>query len=291
MNLRLRLPAVLIAMSAISVNPLPAFSQEQPPRTCFAYSSNDYNDGFRTKEDAITNNESAKVFTLTKGDIIEVLPSNSPKDRASFAKLALLQGRLILRRFDKLVPIEGRVGTVHVIKGAYNEVACPPISCKFYGCSSLESNLPTIESDKRTTILGTFPWDAETNRQGDAAGEGNHDIWWEIIDERQQFFTPWNGASVSLIKDRSYESVTLDYMRRLNYSGDKISSRVLRPGTILALRTNQGNFAKIMILGYRDLHDLSFPDAKWLRPVSRDHILSVPNRPNQNLDLRWRLYK
>lgn len=129
----------------------------------------------------------------------------------------------------------------------------------------------------------------ETNRQG--VDNDEYDIWWELVDDRVQYLVPRNGASLTLIKNIDYNRVDLGFLWGLKYKSDKVPGSILVPGTIVGVRTNKGNFGKIVIISYRDLHDLNFADAKWLASGARNYILGEPNRSNVHLEVDWLLYK
>ena len=69
---------------------------------------------------------------------------------------------------------------------------------------------------------------------------------------------------MALVVDVPFEKLSGDDLRKLTYQSDAISNTSLKPGTVLAVRTSEGNFAKLKIFGYRDSHDFSFDDAKFI---------------------------
>jgi murein DD-endopeptidase MepM/ murein hydrolase activator NlpD len=154
---------------------------------------------------------------------------------------------------------------------------------------STRSHNALAKSRKRTVILGTGTWDMDSNRQRVCNDEC--DIWWELVDDRVQYLVPQNRASLAKINDTNFDRVDVKFLRRLEYKSDKIPSSLLAPGTIVGVRTNNGNFGKIIIISYRDLHDLNFADAEWLTSTSRNYILNEPNKSNAHLEVDWFLYK
>jgi hypothetical protein len=58
----------------------------------------------------------------------------------------------------------------------------------------------------------------------------------------------------------------------------------------VAVRTRDGKFAKLEVVGRRELHDFSFPEAKYLDPAMRAFLLSRPNVKEYHLEVRWVLY-
>lgn len=156
------------------------------------------------------------------------------------------------------------------------------------------TNLPrsrnsSANSRNRTVILGTGTWDMESNRQRVCNDEC--DIWWKLVDDRVQYLVPQNGASLARINNTDFNRIDIKFLRGLSYKSDHIPSSLLAPGAIVGIRTNNGNFGKIMIVSYRDLHDLNFADAEWLTSRSRSYILNdEPNRSNAHLEVDWVLY-
>ena len=65
----------------------------------------------------------------------------------------------------------------------------------------------------------------------------------------------------------------------------------MNPGTVVALRTNEGNFAKLKVVMYRELHDFSFPEAKLLDAEWKAFVLKRPNTKNYHLEVEWVLYR
>ena len=81
----------------------------------------------------------------------------------------------------------------------------------------------------------------------------------------------------------------------LSYVPERLSGSdrdsVLTPGTIVALRTSEGNVAKLKVLGYRALHDFDFPEASALSQQWRDSVLQQADCSNYHLEVEWVLYR
>ena len=92
-----------------------------------------------------------------------------------------------------------------------------------------------------------------------------------------------------MVEDRGFFDLGVDVLVRINYSGKPVSKTRLIPDTVLALRTREGNFAKIRVIGYRDLHDFSFDSAKYVDDHWRLFSVREPNRP-YHLEVEWTLY-
>jgi hypothetical protein len=139
----------------------------------------------------------------------------------------------------------------------------------------------------RTVILGTFHWDVETDRQGAVKGA---DLWWDQGYEGKQFLVPLNGARIAVLGTPAFVEISRADLLNVTYSPNKVPNTSLAPGTVLALRTTEGNFAKLRVVRYRESHDVSFPEAKTMRPESRALRLDRPNIRNYHLEVEWVLY-
>lgn len=139
----------------------------------------------------------------------------------------------------------------------------------------------------RTVILGTWTWDIENNFQGRSK---TTDIWWQQMDDVRQALVPIGGSALARVVDRDYASLTIEDLVSLKYSRRPIENTQLEEGTLLAMRTAEGNFAKIRIIGYRELHDMWFDDAKYLSNGWKHGALTRPNRLKYHLEVEWTIY-
>ena len=143
----------------------------------------------------------------------------------------------------------------------------------------------------RTVLLGTWTWDVESDSQGN---NSQVDIWWEQETGTARYLTPKNGAQLALLRGADYDSIGLKELQRARYSGERLSGSdsegVLRPGTVVAMKTAEGNYAKLKVLGYRSNHDVSFKEAAIKGDAWKSRVLSRPERPNYHLEVAWSLY-
>lgn len=146
----------------------------------------------------------------------------------------------------------------------------------------------TFVETGQTVIMGTWNWDIETNSQGPSP---TLDVWWQQVNKVDQFLVPKFRTSMAVIKDKSYELVDVDDLFGAEFAKRPIRNTLLTPGTVLAMKTTEGNFAKIKVIGYRDLHDFSFVDARFARESWKYFIWNSPNRPNYHLEIEWTLYR
>jgi hypothetical protein len=142
----------------------------------------------------------------------------------------------------------------------------------------------------QTVILGTWTWDIETNKQGgDVKGV---DVRWEQATATEQYLVPLNGAGLIVFdKKKEFEKITREDLAELKYSDEKLANDALAPGTVVALRTNEGNFAKLKVVKYRELHDFSFPEAKLLNEAMKEFMLKSPNTKKYHIEVEWVLYR
>jgi hypothetical protein len=139
----------------------------------------------------------------------------------------------------------------------------------------------------QTVILGTWTWNIEKNKLG---AKEDADVYWEQATAQDQYLVPKGQAGLAVIDNKSFDKITREDLKSLKYSDKKLSNLSLTPGTVLALRTNQGNFAKLRVVKYRQLHDFTFPEAKLLDKQWKEHVLEDQNRKNYHLEVEWVLY-
>ena len=139
----------------------------------------------------------------------------------------------------------------------------------------------------RTVIPGTWSWRIE----GNTIATGSADLFWEQVSGSERNLVPRGGAAWAVLKGKRFEKVGLAGLRGASYSDDKLPGSSLRPGTVLALRTRDGKLAKLKVVGYRCLHDTSFPEARHLSPGWVRFARGRPNVQEYHLELDWALFK
>lgn len=140
----------------------------------------------------------------------------------------------------------------------------------------------------QTVIMGTWIWDIERNQQ--KKGSLDPDVWWQQVNEIDQFLVPVGRSKIAVMEGVDYHSLSAFDLQQVRFLRARVPNHRLVPGAVLALRTTDGNLAKIRVIGYRDLHDESFDDARQGSPCWFDHLRSKPNRPNYHLEIEWTLY-
>jgi ubiquinone/menaquinone biosynthesis C-methylase UbiE len=140
----------------------------------------------------------------------------------------------------------------------------------------------------QTVLLGTFAWDVETNTQ---SGKARFDVHWEQVGRGVQNLVPLSGAVVALLGAVPFDSMSADAVRGVKYLGDPVPGASLTPGAVVAIRTAEGNFAKVQVIGFRALHDFSFESATLYPQERRARILARPDIPRYHLEVKWVLYR
>ena len=101
-----------------------------------------------------------------------------------------------------------------------------------------------------TTLKGTYLLDFENCVQG-----GTGDVWWEQIDSVNRMLVPRSGAMLVNMGPVGFDGLTLAALRSLNYgpgsiNGSANSFNQLTPGTVVAIKTRNGHYAKMRIDSY-----------------------------------------
>jgi hypothetical protein len=104
-----------------------------------------------------------------------------------------------------------------------------------------------------TTLHGTFILDAEKCAQ---TGNLTGDLFWEQIDTVQRQLVPFSaGDQIAVLGKVDFSKVTLDQIRSASLTttpvnGSNNTQNKLTPGTVLALHTRAGHYAKIRVDSY-----------------------------------------
>jgi hypothetical protein len=162
--------------------------------------------------------------------------------------------------------------------------------------SGCKKATPAVPWTSGTTIIpGTFGWDAETNSIVDPMRVPVADFWWEMVSENQRYLTPTHGAAAAIVKGKTYEQIDAAFVSRRRLQTGKINggdkAGVLDPGTIIVFRTADGTLGKLQIVGYRRLHDLSFPQASVYPDSWKGLIAQRADIERYHLELKWQLYR
>jgi hypothetical protein len=108
-----------------------------------------------------------------------------------------------------------------------------------------------IQSQGTTTLKGTFSFDFDAGLQVSAGA----DIFWEQKDNTLRFLVPRNGALLAHMGQPTFDAVSLETLKTQNYSaapidGSNNANNKLRVGTVIAVKTGTGRYAKLKINSY-----------------------------------------
>lgn len=142
-------------------------------------------------------------------------------------------------------------------------------------------------AEGRTVIMGTWYWDIESNRQGRIP---KSDLWWQQVDDVQQFLVPLAGTGITVLENWDFDSVGFEDLKALKYGRCPVENVRLEPDSVLAVKTAEGNYVKIRIAGYREMHDLSFPDTQYGRRSWFAYLLTRPNKLRYHLEVDWMMF-
>jgi len=108
----------------------------------------------------------------------------------------------------------------------------------------------TVLCSSPTTVDGTSFLDVESCR-----GRTSGDVWWEQLDAVNRRLVPQNGATLVNLHAASFDFVSVQQLRSLNYSsapidGSNTVANQLTRGTVLAVKTRAGHYGKIRVDSY-----------------------------------------
>ena len=113
-------------------------------------------------------------------------------------------------------------------------------------------------------IRGTWTWDIDSNSDG---MRESADLWWEHVNDHERHLVPQNGAEMAVVKDKAFEDLSIGDIAKMELVASRISASDSRPnidvGTVLAVRTTDGNFAKLQVTGFDPLNSGRHNIAKY----------------------------
>ena len=144
----------------------------------------------------------------------------------------------------------------------------------------------------QTVLLGTYIWDADADAfpASERLSGKTGDIWWRQERLDKQSLVPLGNTLIIEVRDRDFAGLTVEDLKVLRYSPKPIANDRIVPGAIIALRTSEGNYAKLRVVGYRPLHDFSFKEAVVLDACWKTFVLKKSNKENYHLEVEWVLY-
>jgi tetratricopeptide (TPR) repeat protein len=102
---------------------------------------------------------------------------------------------------------------------------------------------------RSAAIPPTFTLDLESGAVG---GNPKADLWWHFATRTERTLDAFNGAGLALIEDLRFEDVDRARLARLRYTYSSLPASgpgpMVKPGALVAVRTAEGNYAKVRIL-------------------------------------------
>jgi len=155
----------------------------------------------------------------------------------------------------------GLYGRYRVANGNCETCATTPVSCLMshnaqavcdYTRGHLGWNELAVQSEGSTTLKGTWTFDFDTGVQGPATGA---DLWWEQVNTVIRYLVPQGGATLAHLGKPNFDAVSLATLKAQSYTatpinGSNNSSNRLTAGTVIAIKTGAGRYAKMKINSY-----------------------------------------
>ncbi len=135
----------------------------------------------------------------------------------------------------------------------------PPGEAASAGPSGQATSTDAVFSQGSMTVMGS--WIIDLDLGVDAPDNAPADFWWAAGDVQRKFVP--EGATFSLVGQQDFAALGLDRIKQLKFSGDPIpadydpsnqTTNDIPDGTVLAYKTKQGRYGKLLIVKYaRDL--------------------------------------
>jgi hypothetical protein len=114
--------------------------------------------------------------------------------------------------------------------------------------------LVSTVSQGTTVINGTWVFDCETGTLGGSLS-GPGDVWWDQRTTVERRMVPVGGAKIVNLGKINFDQVTHATLQTLTYGtvpipGNDDATNQLVDGTVFAVLTNAGNYAKVQVLAY-----------------------------------------
>jgi hypothetical protein len=121
-----------------------------------------------------------------------------------------------------------------------------------YSRGQLGWNELAVQCRGATTLKGTWTFDFDTGVQGPASGA---DLWWQQVDSVKRFLVPQSGAMLVNMGKPNFDAVSYQTLKSQPYTatpinGSNNSSNQLKAGTVIAIKTNAGRYAKLRVDSY-----------------------------------------
>ncbi|MFI5959349.1 hypothetical protein [Cryptosporangium sp. NPDC051539] len=109
-----------------------------------------------------------------------------------------------------------------------------------------------VVSSGQGVLRGTWMFDFDS---GQETTFGAADVWWEQHTDVLRELVVQSGAATAALGARDFDALTVDDLAGVAYSTTPLAGNVggpneLGPGTVFAVRTSSGNFAKVRVVEY-----------------------------------------
>jgi hypothetical protein len=110
---------------------------------------------------------------------------------------------------------------------------------------------PVIRSQGAGCIMQAGLFDLDRGDSSPAQPQG--DLFLEARTQVERILRPWSASGIALIGGRAFDRVTLEGLRQTEYQGQGVNAsrderNSLPSGSVLAVRTNEGRFAKLNVV-------------------------------------------
>lgn len=126
----------------------------------------------------------------------------------------------------------------------------------------LPQNATTIASSNSATLQGTFSFNFDNGTQNSAGSPPSEwDVFWQQHTATERSMTARNGAQFAYLGNVNFNGISFADLAAYYYTSDPISanddsSNLLTNGAVFAVRTSEGNYAKVQVISYG--YDLQF---------------------------------
>ena len=107
-------------------------------------------------------------------------------------------------------------------------------------------------------VRGTYHYDFDAGAETTTGS----DVWWRQVDGATRYFSAENGAVFSNMGLANYDAVTKAQLQGLTYNTTSIngsdSGNQMPPGTVIAIKTNAGRYAKMKVVAKDAANTLTF---------------------------------
>ena len=107
-----------------------------------------------------------------------------------------------------------------------------------------------VRSSGQMVVRGSYHYDLDIGSQ--VSGSDGSDFWWDLETPVTRYLTPENGAVFYVVGATDFDALRLVELEHLPYSAERIEGsdaqdNILRKGTVVAYRTEQGRLGKFLV--------------------------------------------